>query len=852
MTEHDAGSTASSFSLNANTTHGSTFQQGQGDQVNVALNIEAGYFGVQDALPPWLLTRTEHPKVRDFDALELGVHRAPVHNGNAVPPYVSRDVDETIRARLAKAANLGGFVLIVGDSTAGKTRAAYEALNATLPDHRIIAPQDGEELKHYLMGIASSPHPHVFWLDNLESYLGLDGLNVNLLTYMHAKRHIIVATLRAERYRKIIREDYERPMEGSEHQHLRFRSNIAVRIIERIVPIIIQRRWTSSEIERAKHSDDRRILDAVSRQDIYGIAEYLAAGPKLLDEWRIAKGSASHPRGAALVSAAIDLRRAGMAEAISIDLIRQTHEWYLEAEGGILLRPEPYDAAVRWACERRYGVTSMLLPSPKGPSFYRVFDYLQDSIAGDPESSPIPGHVWEAAISYAHMDASALFSIGVAADQQDNQHVAEKAWGRLIENGDVSTIQMLGRMYVRRNQSDKAKKIWAKAADAGNIEAAIDLGMLFEREGNLTEAEVWHRVAANAGDGHAALHLAGITSESGRPEEAEQWFRKAATTSGKYSNEAAGILGGLLEATGRTDEAEEWLRQAAEAGSIPAIVNLGLLLANSDKAEEAVKWWLKAAKQGDATAAANLAEHYSREDSTDLTEAEKWLQIAVDKGEYRAVPNFGIRLNSLDRKSEAYNWWRRAANNGDARSAYLLGARHYLAKEYHKATEWWTSSAEMGDVDATYQLGILYRRQKKYDEAVRWLTKAAEHGTVEAACSLGRLLYEEDIDNSEAEIWLKKGIDSGHTHSACVLGALLWERGLIKEAEDSFRLAYDGGHEHAASMLVNLCAKQGRGKEAAEWMRLTGKSGYSKPRTSTKGSKKVRKRQAQQRRKRSR
>ena len=78
------------------------------------------------------------PKVREItDPVVLGTHRAAPADGESgdtarsaeAPPYIPRDQDSELRELLAA----GGFVLLVGDSTAGKTRMAFEALHATLP-----------------------------------------------------------------------------------------------------------------------------------------------------------------------------------------------------------------------------------------------------------------------------------------------------------------------------------------------------------------------------------------------------------------------------------------------------------------------------------------------------------------------------------------------------------------------------------------------------------------------------------------------------------------------------------------------------------------------------------------------
>lgn len=69
-------------------------------------------------------------RVREVDPRRLGVHAAISVSGvpDEVPPeYVPRDADVAefgVRARVAAAAARGGFVLLVGGSSVGKTRCA--------------------------------------------------------------------------------------------------------------------------------------------------------------------------------------------------------------------------------------------------------------------------------------------------------------------------------------------------------------------------------------------------------------------------------------------------------------------------------------------------------------------------------------------------------------------------------------------------------------------------------------------------------------------------------------------------------------------------------------------------------
>jgi len=124
------------------------------------------------------------PSVRHItDPVRLGVLRAapvrvPVSEAGAreqagehVPASVPRDVDNELRERLAA----GGFVLLVGDSAAGKSRAAFEAMAATLPDHELIVPASRDKVP-VAVAHAAQARRCVLWLDDLEAYLGTGGL----------------------------------------------------------------------------------------------------------------------------------------------------------------------------------------------------------------------------------------------------------------------------------------------------------------------------------------------------------------------------------------------------------------------------------------------------------------------------------------------------------------------------------------------------------------------------------------------------------------------------------------------------------------------------------------------------
>ena len=113
-------------------------------------------------------------RVSEADPRRLGVHAAisvPGVPDEVLPEYVPRDVDAAefgVRAKVAAAAERGGFVLLVGGSSVGKTRCAVEAVRALLPDWWLVHPAGPAEVA----ALAQAPPPRtVVWLDELQRYL---------------------------------------------------------------------------------------------------------------------------------------------------------------------------------------------------------------------------------------------------------------------------------------------------------------------------------------------------------------------------------------------------------------------------------------------------------------------------------------------------------------------------------------------------------------------------------------------------------------------------------------------------------------------------------------------------------
>jgi len=828
------------FELEAHASdHSHVYQQALGRQ----FNVERAYIGNEDILASRLLTTPISPLVRESDPLGLGVHRSAISRGNAVPPYVTRDTDSEITGKVEFAARQGGLVLLVGDSTAGKSRSAYEVMLQVVPNHRLVVPDDRPGLNAALMQIVASPGDSVLWLDNLDRFLGPDGLTPRIVSYLKSMGVLSLGTMRTEEYRRFRESTIARASRDSRaHNEI----VVAEYVLEQADRVIMQRRWSAAEEERAHIIDDPRITEALQYSTTYGIAEYLAAGPMLYDEWQLAWSVGGNPRGAALVAATVDCYRTGFAYFISLNLLRELHEHYLDARGGALLRPESFERAVAWATQQRYGITSLLLPG-KQDETYRAFDYLIDKTMESGSTSPVPNEVWDFLVSWAEEDDAQLQRIAAAASAQQRIEVAERIWRGLASNGVGRAAYNLGRQCVRGDRLNEAEEWFAKAYELGDLKAATQLGHIFEYDyKKIDDAEPWYMRAAEKGDPHGMYHIAVILSDRGQEGAAEIWFRRAIDC--KESIASSG-LGELLVKSGRLDEAEALLRDAMEEGDKAAGNNLGIVLANLDRIEEAEEIWLKLAGAGLVQAEANLARLYRKTDRDSL--AEKWYLRAIEhdmksarslygsflaernrqreaedvlrpeaeSGDMQACADLGAVLMDCARYSESVPWLEKAINNGVDRALPRLALMLERTDRRNEAIPYWQRLADQNDTEASYALGKIRLTQDAVAEAVSLFQSAAENGHGSAACELARICWRKMEDNVLAEKWLKVSLNHGHGHAACLLGSFYLEQGMPEDAEKSWRQAYEMGHFDAPSRLSRLLAMQGRGKEASMWLR---------------------------------
>jgi hypothetical protein len=377
---------------------------------------------------------------------QLGVHE--VVGGGPPPPYVSRPHDDLVRALLNPAVAASRLVVIQGESSTGKTRTAYEAVRAVLPDWRLDYPLDPAALDRRLD--EEIPQQTVLWLGDLRQYADVDGGDKvigRLGDLLDRPGRILITTIWPETARAYARAAKDSREAGEPTGRLASAAT-AGRLLQRVPDlagadlheldpaqggrVTVPETFSQDDLVAAAASGDRVLAEAVAAAASAGrpgeVAQYLAGAFALIDQWQ---GQGGDRYMQAVITAAIDAARLGHAAPLQEALL-------LDAAVGYLSNVDRTEDARVWgpgalksASAKLQGAVRALIPvAPAGRTGitgYRVADYLRQHGHAERIDQLGPVSLWDALAAHAASPAD-LTQLGYSAARRGLYLHASRLW----------------------------------------------------------------------------------------------------------------------------------------------------------------------------------------------------------------------------------------------------------------------------------------------------------------------------------------------------------------------------------------------------------------------------------------
>jgi hypothetical protein len=362
-----------------------------------------------DQVTAWTRARgPEAPRFREvtsWNAKQLSVH--PAVSGQqsgtpesfVLPDYVLRPHDTLIREHLERlsAESQTGLLLLRGRSCTGKTRTAYEAVQAVLPEWRLAYPKTAEALLALLNGPPLEARS-VIWLDDLHHLLKEpvgegDKAASRLRDLLQESGPVaLIATAWTDACEELMATPEEGHADRHHHARMLLREAWSVEVPDTFANL------DTHELERLA-AGDASLMAAMQAAGPTGeVTQTLAAAPELMEHWL----HAHTPYGKAVITAAVDARRFGIHASLPHDFLEAAASGYLTQGERARAKTDWFDEALSYARKSIKRVTSVLLPVAPSrgmgalPGVSDLADYVEQHGAAVRWGKVPPADFWDA------------------------------------------------------------------------------------------------------------------------------------------------------------------------------------------------------------------------------------------------------------------------------------------------------------------------------------------------------------------------------------------------------------------------------------------------------------------------
>ncbi|MFC9250003.1 tetratricopeptide repeat protein [Amycolatopsis thailandensis] len=722
-------------------------------------------------------------RVRDARPRMLGVHAAiqvgqlagdgPVEaKHDDLPLYVPRDFDADLHTKITLAGQQGGFVLVTGDSSVGKTRALFEAVRVELPDWWLLHPGNVEALREF--AVAPAPRT-VVWLDELQSYLDFHGgVPAGEVRSMIEAGVVLAATCwPGQRTKRVAL-----PALGEPDPYANDR-----RLLDLADVLTVPDTFSFHERRRAEFlaRTDRRIRVALDTPDA-GFTQVMAAGPELIRHWEHAPVYAK-----AVITAALDARRVGAHAPLARDYLEAAAPGYLTNRQQATPPPHWLDDALAYATELLHGATATLCPVAAGMGTitgYRVADYLHQHALRARRTEHLPDTAWHALVRHHHPDDTEL--LATSAGRRGRSREAIVLHQELIDRNSAGAdrTELIG-LLAEQGRVNEALGLMSAHGDDNGWITAFEVGdRLAEQELKDEAISFLGPYVENCG-GFLLCKLADLLADQGRPEEAISLLRRHAENGDHWASYS---LAKLLPQQGLLEEAIRLFRSDAEDGDRSAAFELAELLSQQGRLEEAISLLRPHAENtGDELGIYALVDLLADHERPE--EAIRLLRPHAEKGAEWAVSKLTELLVEMGRVDEAIILCTRVEKIWEEEFSPLFA----------RSDEGWLNLS---------RLAALLARQGQAEKAISLLSRHAEKGDGFILSPLAELLADQDRIE-EALSLLRPYADAGDSCPLILgtLASLLIKQGRSEEVINLLT-RHAEGNVVATGVVIRVLAQQ--------------------------------------------
>jgi tetratricopeptide (TPR) repeat protein len=486
----------------------------------------------------------------DAHALHFEVHHAVTITGApdtlpVLPTYLPRaQVDERLRREVAAAAQSSRMVVVVGDSSSGKSRACWEAVRTELTEWKIwhpLAPDRASALIDAVRNQRVAPRT-VLWLNETQFYLdaGMFGEQVaavlqDLLADLSRGPVLVLGSMWPEYWRKLTELPHSTvERHRREHQDENLDRHRAARtLLGQAIEISMPRGFTDQQLAalQATITSDPR-LEQAAHSASGRITQYLAGAPELLRRYQHA-----NPAARAVLYAAIDALRFGHRRYLPEPMLEEAAGGYIDQHDWDQLSDDWFDTAMAALTASHRRMPGPLVPYRRRPSdppaehrLYQLADFLEQHGRTERHDIPPPATLWGAA---RHTTPPDMLKLARAAFGAGDYQRAELLFSRAADSDDPEALGYLSWLMEHGGDHAAAERLARRQAELeGPASALRSLALRWEAQGRYAEAERLALDAIQAGDPYALRALVWQRKETGHHARARQLAASLATPAG--------------------------------------------------------------------------------------------------------------------------------------------------------------------------------------------------------------------------------------------------------------------------------------------------------------------------------